>query len=119
MARWVLAHPGRAKQDDVLGALDETEAGQLPQLLAIDRGLEVEIELVQRLDPGQPRQLEAALHAPLMASAPFGFQRLGEKAPVIQVPFGRVFADAVELGQQVLHLHPLEQAGQLHVLASS
>ena len=33
--------------------------------------------------------------------------------------FGRVLAHAVELGQQVLHLHALEEAGQFHVATSS
>ena len=42
-----LAHAGRPEQHDVLGALDEAEAGELADLLAVDRGLEVEVELIQ------------------------------------------------------------------------
>jgi hypothetical protein len=30
-----------------------------------------------------------------------------------------VLADAVELGQEVLHLHPLEEGAQFHVVTSS
>jgi hypothetical protein len=75
-----LADAGRPEQDDILGALDEAQPGELPDLLAVDRGLELEVELVQRLDPGQAGEFEAALDAPLMAAAPLGFERLGEEA---------------------------------------
>src|SRR5262249_3078812 len=114
-----LADAGRAEEDDVLGALDEAQAGQLAELLAVDRGLKVEIKLVERLDPRQPGQLEPALDAALVPAAPLGLQGLGEEALVVEVALGRVLAHAVELGQQVLHLHPLEEAGQLHVATSS
>jgi hypothetical protein len=50
---------------------------------------------------------------------PDGLQGLGEKALVVEVPLGRVLADAVELGQEVLHLHPLEEGAQFHVVTSS
>jgi hypothetical protein len=30
-----------------------------------------------------------------------------------------VLADAVELGEQMLHLHPFEEGGQFHVATSS
>jgi len=114
-----LADAGRAEQDDVLGALDEAQAGELPDLLAVDRGLEVEVELIEALDPGQPGQLEAALDAALMPPPPLGLQGLGEEALVVEIALGRVLAHAIELGQQVLHLHPLEEGAQFHVVASS
>jgi hypothetical protein len=44
-----LADAGRAEQDHVLGALDEAQAGQLADLLAVDGRLKVELELVQAL----------------------------------------------------------------------
>jgi hypothetical protein len=47
-----LAHAGRAEEDDILGTLDEAEAGELADLLAVDRGLKIEVELIQALDPG-------------------------------------------------------------------
>lgn len=114
-----LAHAGRTEQDDVLGALDEAQAGELAHLLAIDRGLKVEIELVQALDPGQPGQLETALDAALVPAAPLGLQGLGEEALVVEIALGGVLADAVELGQEVLHLHALEEGTQFHVATSS
>ena len=114
-----LADAGRAEQDDVLGALDEAQAGELAHLLAVDRGLEVEVELVQALGPRQPGQLEPALDPALVPAPPLGLQGFGEKALVVEVPFGRVLADPVELGQEVLHLHALEEDAQFHVVTSS
>jgi hypothetical protein len=58
----------------------EAQPGQLPDDLAIDRGLEVEVELVRRLDPRPVRQLQPAPHAALIATAPRGFERLGQEA---------------------------------------
>ena len=54
-----------------------------------------------------------------MAAAPFGFEGLGDKALVVEVTLGRVLADAVELREQVLHLHPLEAGGHFRVATSS
>jgi len=51
--RRVLPTRGRAEQENVLGPLDEARAGQLADLLALDRGAR-SVELVQALDPGQP-----------------------------------------------------------------
>jgi hypothetical protein len=114
-----LADAGQAEEQDVLSALDEAEPGELADLPAVDRGLKVEVELVQALDPGQTRQLQTALDAALVPAPPLGLQGLREEALVVQVALGRVFADAVELGEEVLHLHPLEEDAQLHVVTSS
>src|SRR5437870_4117102 len=101
-ARW-------AEQDDVFRALDEAQAGQLAHLPAVDGGLELEIELVERLDPRQAGQREPALDAALVAATPFGLEGLSEKALVVEIALGRMLADAVELGEEMLHLHPLEE----------
>ena len=74
-----LAHARRAEQHDVLGAFDEAQAGELAGLLAVDRGLNVEVVLIQALEPGQPGQLEAALDAALVPPAPLGLQGVGEE----------------------------------------
>jgi hypothetical protein len=83
-----LADAGRPEQDDVLGALDEAQAGELAHLPAVDGRLELDIELVERLDPRQAGQLEPALDAALVAAAPFGLEGLGEKALVVEVALG-------------------------------
>lgn len=104
-----LAHARRAEQHDVLGALDEAQAGELADLLAADRGLNVEVGLIQALEPGQRGQLEAALDAALVPPAPLGLQSVGEEPLVVEIALGGVLADTVELGQEVLHLHPPEE----------
>ena len=119
MAKWVFPTPGGPEEDDVLRALHETEAGQFAEHLPVDRGLEVEVELLEGLQPGEARQLQPTLDPALVPASPFGFERLGEKPLVVDVALGRLLADAVELGQEVLHLHPLEEARQFHVPASS
>ena len=98
---------------------DEAQPRQFPDHLAVDGGLEVEVELFEGFDPGEARQLEAALHAPLVAPAPLGLQRLREEPLVVQIPLGRLLAEPIELGQQVLHLHALKEGGQFHCAASS
>ena len=114
-----LADAGGAEEDDVLRPLHEAEARQLAEHLPVDRGLEVEVELVEGLQPREARQLQPALDPALVPAPPFGLEGLGQKPLVVDVPLGRLLADAVELGQEVLHLHPLEEAGQFHVPASS
>jgi hypothetical protein len=114
-----LADAGWAEQDDILRALDEAQTGELAHLPAVDRRLELEVKLIERLNPRQTGQLESAFDAALVPAAPFGLERLGEKALVVEVPLGRVLADTVELGKEVLHLHPFEEAGQFHVATSS
>jgi len=54
-----------------------------------------------------------------VAAAPLRFERLGKEALVVEIALGGVLADAVELSQQMLHLHALEEGGQLHVATSS
>jgi hypothetical protein len=114
-----LAHAGRAEQDDVLGPLHEAQARQLSDDLAVDRRLEVEVELLQGLDPGKPGEFEATLDPPLIATPPLGLQVLGQEALVVEIPLGRLFADPVKLGLEVVHPQALEECGQFHVAASS
>jgi hypothetical protein len=81
-----LAHA--RQQHDVLGALDEAQAGELADLLAVDRGLNVEVVLIQALEPGQPGQLEAALDAALVPPARLGLQGVGEEPLVVEIALG-------------------------------
>ena len=104
-----LPHAGWAEQDDIVRALHEAEARQLAEHLAIDRRLEVEVELLEALQPGEARQLQPALDAALVPAPPFGFERVGEKPLVVDIALGRLLTDAVELGEEVIHLHPLEE----------
>src|SRR5262249_25683271 len=86
---------------------------------AVDARLEVEVELVERLDPGKPRELEPRFDAAQLTAPPLGLERLAEETPQIELLLGGVLADAVELRRQVLHPHSLEQRHELHDATSS
>src|SRR5262245_55029716 len=49
-----LPDPRRAEEDDILAALDEAELVQTLDLLAAQRRLKGEVEVVELLDHGQP-----------------------------------------------------------------
>src|SRR5690606_42065887 len=104
-----LADTGWAQQDDVLRPFDEAQSRQLAHDLAIEAGLEAEVELVERLHPWQPSLSEPGLDALEVAALPLGVQRLGEKLPVAELAFGRLLADRVELSAEVLQAQLLQQ----------
>jgi hypothetical protein len=92
-----LAGARRAQQDDVLAGVQEIELTEVLDDLALDRALEGEVELLQRLAGGEPRRLDAAFAAVALPAGDLGRQqRLGESfiAPVLLArPLG-------ELGQR-------------------
>jgi hypothetical protein len=45
----------RSQQDDILAVGDESAFGQLLDLFPVDRGLEGEVEVLQRFDVGELR----------------------------------------------------------------
>src|SRR5690606_33872484 len=57
----------RSEEDHVLPALDEAELVQALDLLAAGRGLEGEVELIQRLDRRQPRRAHRGLQPTVVA----------------------------------------------------
>jgi hypothetical protein len=102
-----------------VSSLDEAHPGEFPHLASIQAGLEVEVELLQGLDPREASQPEAGLDPALEPPLPFGFQGLGQEALVVQFPLGGLLADGLQLGIQVVQLQLLQQRGQLHRDASS
>jgi len=50
-----LADPGRAEQQQVVAALNVAAGSKFADLLGIDRGLELEVETLERLLEGKPR----------------------------------------------------------------
>jgi hypothetical protein len=114
-----LADPRLPEQDHVVSALDEGESGELAHDAPIDARLEVEIELIEGLDPGEARQLESCFDASELPPAPLGLERLAEEAPQIELLLRSLLAHAVELRSQVLHPHPLEQRHEFHDPTSS
>jgi hypothetical protein len=74
-----LAGAGRAEQDHVLARVQEVELPQVLDHLALDRALEGEVELLERLSGGEARGLDARLAAMGLARGDLGGeQRLGE-----------------------------------------
>ena len=113
-----LADPGRPQDDHIVGQLDEAGGGQFLDLAAIEGGLEVEIVLLQGLEPGEAGQAQAGLDAALLAALPLDGQGPGQEGRVVQVLAGGLFADAGDLGFQVLQLELAQEGGQFHVATS-
>ena len=62
-----LADARRAEEDDVLLTLQEAELVERVDLLALDRGLEAEVEVVEGLDGREPARAHGSLKAPIIA----------------------------------------------------
>ena len=66
-----LAHARRSQEDEVLFALDERAARELPHLFAADRGLETEVEVLQGAHKREGGGLHDHLRGPRVGG--FGF----------------------------------------------
>ena len=74
-----LAGPGRAEQDHVFLAVQEVELAEVLDHLLLDRALEGEVELLERLAGGEPRGADPGLAAVRLACGDLGGeQRLSE-----------------------------------------
>jgi hypothetical protein len=74
-----LAGAGRAEQHDVLATGQEVELAEVLDQRRLDRALEREVELLERLAGGEAGGLDAALAAVRLARGVLGRQRrLGE-----------------------------------------
>ncbi len=63
-----LAGAGRSQEDDVVRFSDEVELREVLRLRALDRSLEAEVEIIERLDLREPRALHAVLTAVCLTS---------------------------------------------------
>ena len=64
-----LADAGRAEEDDVLLPLQEPEFVKRVDLLPLDRGLEAEVEVLQRLDGRKTARSHGRGEAPAVCAA--------------------------------------------------
>ena len=80
-----LAGAGRAEQHDVLFAGQEVELAEVQHGVPGDRGLEGEVELLQRLAGGEPCGLDAGLAAVALAAVGFGLEHGREE--LLVAPF--------------------------------
>src|SRR3954453_20375397 len=110
IARCVLPVPGRAEQHDVLLSGEEVELAEVQHRVAADRGLEGEVEVLERLARREPGGLDPRLAAVAVAAVDLGLeQHLGEalKRPLLG-------AGAVgELRQRPRRRRRLERAEQM------
>ena len=73
-----LAGAGWAEQMHDLGAVDELQLGERQDAVAIERGLEGEVEAGERFDGGQPRQQQRGLDPAILAHRHFLDQQVIE-----------------------------------------
>jgi hypothetical protein len=74
--------PGWAEKHHVGFGLGEAEGGEVADLAGVQLGLEGEVEGVQALVVGQPRQLQGVVEAAAFAQADFFFQDQVEEVQV-------------------------------------
>ena len=80
-----LAYSGRAEEQYVLLALQKSQSCQLAQLAFVDRGLEVEIELIQPLVVREVRPLSLQAHVAGVLGLALGIQNLFKEIEIGQV----------------------------------
>ena len=71
-----LADARRAEEDHVLLTLQEAELVERVDLLALDRGLEAEVEVVEGLDGREPARAHRSLKAAVVAQRDLGTEEL-------------------------------------------
>ena len=99
-----LASPRRAKQDDVLAAVEEPQLVQALDLLALDARLEGEVKLRQRLDGRQARGPHGGLQTTVVAQRDLGVEHLLDRVARRRRPAVALRQHAVEGFQCAGHL---------------
>jgi hypothetical protein len=97
-ASMVLPTPGGPEEADGRLGLDEAERGQVADLAGVQLGLEGEVEGVQALVVGQPRQLQGVAEAAAFADADL---LLEDQVEEVQVAH-RLLLGPVDQGVQAL-----------------
>jgi hypothetical protein len=103
------AHPRRTKQKDIFSPANEAEPCQLPDDFPVDAGLEGKIKLLQGLQPREAGQLQACLDRLAVSASPFSLQSFAEEVPVTEVLLARLFAQRIELREQMFHFQLFQQ----------
>ena len=113
MLKCVFAGAGRAEQDDVLFAGEEVELSEVQDRVLGDRGLEGEVELLERLAGGEACGLDARLASVAVAAVGLGLEQ--RRGDLLVAPF--LLAGAVgELGQRPRGGRRFELAEQVREL---
>jgi len=75
MARWLFPVPGGTQEVHDLAAGDEAQLGECQDAIAVERGLEREVEAAERLDGGKAPHAQRCLDPAVLAQG----QLLGEQ----------------------------------------
>ena len=102
----------RAEQDHVLAAVQEAELVQALDLLALDAGLEGEVELIERLHSRQPRRAHGGLETAVVAQHDLGVQQLLDGLGRRDRAAVGVREDAVDGLQRARHLEVRQHCPQ-------
>jgi hypothetical protein len=95
-ARWVFPTPGGTQEDDVLAVGNEPALGQLLDPLLVDRGLEGEVEGLERLDVGELGQRGPDGYVLLLLGGHLLRQDLVQEVGVGDVVLGRFLESRLE-----------------------
>lgn len=100
-----------AQQDHILGTVDEAQPGQLPYHLAVERRLALEVKLLQSFEPGEPCHPQPEIDPPLLLPALLRVEGVGQGVLIVEIGFGGLLTDAIELGEPVVQLQPVAEEG--------
>jgi len=108
-----LAHPGRAQEDDVLLPLDEGQIKQRHDVASVECRLEGEVELIDGLDKGEPRDLERCLNPALLLAGDLFLEQVVQEG---EIAFRLLLADPDRIGEDLSHAGE-SQPGQVRFYA--
>ena len=91
-----LAHARRTEKDHVLTVCQEAQRGQLLDLFAVDRWLEVEVEIGQRFNEWKMRQPGLRQHSPFGARGGFGIQQAIQEIEVGEFLLARLLGNGID-----------------------
>jgi hypothetical protein len=100
----------RAQQHDVLLAREKVQLGEVQHRVAAQRGLEGEVQLLDRLAGGKAGGLDAGLAAVAVAAVDLGFQQRGGELLIASLLLARAIG---ELGQRPRRGRCLQRAKQM------
>src|SRR5215204_4688252 len=103
-----LADTGRPEDQHILGAADKAAGRQLTDQALIDRGLELELELLERLHRREVRDLHAHGDALALFGLDLLSQHLVEEIKIGRLTFGGLIEDCVEALGDEPETEPLE-----------
>ena len=109
------SHSWRTEEDHVFGSINEGQTGQFPDRPGRNRGLEGQIEGLQRLHHREAGQGEAKGDPFLVATLPFDPECFRQKTPVIEVPLPGLLQDPVQTVRKIFEVHLVDEGFSLHV----